>query len=984
MASSHHHYLFGSRTLLASTANPSRRTPSLLSTVSPRSSLRSPCLRSASRNFWWSRHGYTNRSCSSQVRYQRSLEAYQRIVKYRSGKGLQHISPRCKHHYLNQYSPTQGWRLSSLWGKPNGIWSDSNRLPKDKGTGEAEKKQDWRAEFQDREGEIANRFEAWRKKMEEDPYDMLFGKASERGLWNPFVLFETQASARPSSRPDSAQRNESNQRIQEHLKAGSSEEGLLHKGTGNDNAARNHKDISYGSPQFASARNTIESLRSRTSEPLEEYVIDPISMRKVPRRNIDSSPKFKTGSPNQSVNIPVKTYVQPKSTNTVTVYPSGIGEPSPPVHSGKSETRSSTTKSEPSSPVYHSTHPWLEREGFGVQADPPSNTTSANAVKNATPEPTATNSRRKIESSLDRHVSTRQKAKQDTINTSYALIYKPEENKTEDVDLLRASDVRARSGQTRNFNNGLQEAKLEQRQKLEDAFERRLQSSDLEDVEELTTRKAKQSASQSRLQADDTFSKLASAPEDSYLNKVSTHDAPVTNIDSWGYDLGPQNHLRTSCQVQLENQIQNKENSYAHVQQQIMNHRSEDNDASYKPLRQEREEDRPIGPTGQMSQEEMDQIRQDQLLEIQRQNKTRMLRDAAETRLAQEINTQKAAMNHMEYSKHNSSQNNQRIPPSQLGEGDMPENVHEFAGRDRWYKKKAPHATEQDAHLNEMRRKTEANGQSLVRELKDIYEDAYGAIDVNHPQAVLHPGMEGKEDPAVQRGLQEYDGLHTTMQNPISNFVLDNKFDHMFDHTSTSNEPKPDGRPNLPESTTKQIKSSISSEPARPAPPMPARISTTPMPSRNIYKILALNHSTHEVTSVTTTSSLHEQSSLPRSAPAILSHLSYPANFIPHLEALEGTDFELIAGNRNMLLYKKFNKAGEVNQDAQATKKDLDPANVPSSMQKTTMTTPAGGDTINSRTAYEELKGTARQPVNPIDGTTGRFASPTGFVNHDA
>ena len=812
--------------------------------------------------------------------------------------------------------------------------------------------------------------------MEEDPYDMLFGKASERGVWNPFVLLKTQASATPSSRPDSAQRNESSQQTQEHLKAGSKEEGSLNKGTANDKAARIHKDISNGSRLSAHARNAIESLHSRTNEPLEDYFIDPISMRKVPRKQIDSSPKFTTSSANQSVNIPVKKYVQPKSKITVTVYPSADSESSPPAHSGKSGTLSSATKSEPSSPVYYSTHPWLEREGFGVQADSPSGTTSANAVEDARPESTATNSQRKIESSLDRHVRNTPEPKNGTIQTGHALEYIPEENKTEDVDLLRASDVRARSGQTRNSNKGLQEAKLEQRQKLHDAFERHMQSSDLEDAKELALRKAKQSARQSRPQADNTFSKL----EESYLNKVSNHDSPVTNVDLWGYDLTPQNHLETTSQVQLENQVQNKENSYAHGQQEIMNHQSEDNNTSYKHPRQKREEEPVIGLTDQISKEEIDQIRQDHLLKIERQNRTRNLRNAAEARLAQEVDIQKAAMNHMEYSRYNSSQKNQRTLTFELGEGDMPENVHEFAARDRWYKKKAPHATEQDARLSEKRREKESHGHSLARKIKAIYEDTHGSIDVNHRQLVLHPGMEGKEDSAVQRGLQEYDGLHTTMQNPTFNFV----FDNTFDHTSTNNKPKPDGRANLADFTTKQIKPPIASEPARPAPPVAAQVSITPMPSRNIYKILALNHSTHEVTSVTTTSSLHEHSSLPRSASAILSHLSYPANFIPHLEALEGTDFELIAGNRNMLLYKKINKADKMNQDVEATKKDLYPANILSSMQNTTMATAARGDTLKSRTAYEELKHAERQPVNPIDGTTGRFASPTGFVNHDA
>ena len=74
---------------------------------------------------------------------------------------------------------------------------------------------------------------------------------------------------------------------------------------------------------------------------------------------------------------------------------------------------------------------------------------------------------------------------------------------------------------------------------------------------------------------------------------------------------------------------------------------------------------------------------------------------------------------------------------------------------------------------------------------------------------------------------------------------------------------------------------------------------------KQVYKILALSFDTHEVTSATTSSSLYESSTPPKSAASILSHLSHPASFIPHIEALQHTNFELVAGSRNMLVYKQ-------------------------------------------------------------------------------
>ena len=868
---------------------------------------------------------------------------------------------------MSQYRPGQGWRLSSSWGKPNGIWPDSNGLPNDKDKDDAEKKWDWRTEFQNREDEFAARFEALRRKIEKDPYSILFGKASERGVWNPFALFETQVAARPSSQPSNTQRSQSNAQRQEHPKTGLSEEASLNKGAAKAYSTLNHDSaFPHQSPSLASTNNTAESLHPRANESLEDYVIDPISMRKVPRRQIDPIAKSATSSPHESVNIPVKTYAQSKSTDGETTYSSRNAESSPRFHSGKSETRSSTTESKRPQPPYRSSHPWLTREGFGVRADSLSGTTSATATKDLKAEPTATASQRRVESSLDRHLRAAHEFKQKTANVRPPLEYRVEDNKAEDLDMLRASDVRARSGQAKSLNKDLQEAKLEHRKKFDDAFDKRMQKAYLEDAEEMAVRKAKQSARQSQVQADKTITKPAPELEESYLNKLSAPDSPVTNVDSWGYDLVPQKRSGASRQDTLENEIQNNESSYAYSQQVIMDHPyPEENITTCKPLRQEQEEHRP--------KEEKSQDYQHQHMKPERENKRRLPMRRTQA-LAPEFYTHETTMNHVESSKHDSAQATPLKASIQLGEGDMSENVHEFASRDRWYKNKAPHATEQDSSLDKFPSEQEVNVHPLVREIKGIYEDTYGSINVNHRQAVLYSGMEGKEDPAVQRGLQEYDNLHATAQNP--------KLKLLSDHTFASKEPNQDGKPNWADSFRKQIEPSTTSGPIQPAPPLPAPSSSASKPSRNTYKILALNHGTHEVTSVTTTSSLHEASSLPRSASAILSHLSHPASFISHLEALEGTDFELIAGNRNMLLYKKMDKGREEHPNAETTKKHLSPAN--SSNQNTTVDNSIKGEAINSNSSNEEVKRTNRHPVNPIDGTTGRFASPTGFVNHDA
>ena len=77
------------------------------------------------------------------------------------------------------------------------------------------------------------------------------------------------------------------------------------------------------------------------------------------------------------------------------------------------------------------------------------------------------------------------------------------------------------------------------------------------------------------------------------------------------------------------------------------------------------------------------------------------------------------------------------------GEGDMALNVHEFAGRDRWYKRKAPHAST-DSEKKLLQASKDA---SFAREIRDIYEDTYGVIDTEHRQQTTTQPIEVSDYP---------------------------------------------------------------------------------------------------------------------------------------------------------------------------------------------------------------------------------------------
>ncbi len=129
-------------------------------------------------------------------------------------------------------------------------------------------------------------------------------------------------------------------------------------------------------------------------------------------------------------------------------------------------------------------------------------------------------------------------------------------------------------------------------------------------------------------------------------------------------------------------------------------------------------------------------------------------------------------------------------------------------------------------------------------------------------------------------------------------------------------------------------------------------ITRTPEPT--LYKILAYDPTMQSISTAETTSIVSDSSS-PLTPAEVLLRLSNPAKFFPHFKPLQAQGYEIVSGSGDVLVFRK--------------------------VRPVDMTT-------SSTVSEEKPQPRDRMLRNPIDGMhaiapTGDFASPTGFVNHD-
>ncbi|KAL9636038.1 MAG: hypothetical protein Q9164_003080 [Protoblastenia rupestris] len=811
-------------------------------------------------------------------------------------------------HFLNVYRSrsSPGFRPASSWKKAD----DTNQLSDQKKQFEEERGEDWYSRW---ERQKRKRYDEFVMRVEQDPYQALFGASNKWLGWldghvsrsrEPNALWPGGQAARPTSKTE---------KIRQEVPP--SKDGIVRTST------RPTRDTNSIDPSPIVTRNPIVEE--------QDYEIDPITLRKVPKQSHQPAPGMhgSAQTADKAIHISVKTFRSPPiSTQSDQV--SGIP-------SSQTKDSSKQTTQGPKN--------WLVQEGFSERKPPSLHKAQATQQNASSSDPGGS---LRIESALDRHF----KANDNTSPRARtaASEYQTREDRRDDVNLLRTSDVRASAGLKDRQVRETDADKQTRQKALEDQYEKR--------PAELEDRLAQEMASSSKNKQDNIGSSdVVSNPEASSLN------SSTSLIEHQSKSASPKMYpLLTSGQVgkiraklvPLKTKIDMLKEDYAALRQQLL----------------------------------VEKRRIEEKVKKQADMRARELLD-------QEIKTQKAAMQAIEMC--GSRKSDEKDPAPSIaheelhGEGDMASNVHEFAGRARWYKRTAPHAQcEKDEKLRRLARE-----KAFVQEIRGIYEETFGVIDTNHRQppsaddgarnssTMTNGRSPGSEQDARVLGLFPSKDIKMDAQYllPIEKELSAQLQSLQF--TIEDCKQRASGESDRQKLATihndyrraaeqcrrklllagHQIRSTTesmllsASEPKGPSSASEttipnslknSQVNSPPTQSTTQYRILAYEKSAQKVNSATISSQVPFVGEKPLTPLQALNLLNNPGKFLPHITTLHSKGYDIISGASNILVLKKV-------RDAIETKEDY-----------------------------------FNRP-NPIDGTTtpevstGNFASPTGFVNHN-
>ena len=679
---------------------------------------------------WGSKHKTT--SCAGKVckgfsTQDLTAKATTRKLLYRSTLWGNHHP----HKYLPIYAPIQEWRFLSSWGrKPESTSGSRNKAEAD------QEEEDWYTRW---EKQKLRQYDEFVKRVEHDPYAALFGKS-----WLNFSGENTE--------PKAAKTSSSN----------SPEETSVPK---KEKPLGNWPPKSDSNSTKISESNSVHDrvLKSETI-PIQahdqEYKIDPITNRKVSKT--PSSPVFTVRIEPQIRDVEKGVKVVFKKSNSAS--PASLEHRSIIMKHAQTLSRPYPPSKDTPPPNQHGGNGWLAQEGFcnsqGFKEDaqPTLETCVTKPITTAT----------KIETALDRHLDSKSTNGKE-MNERPQLQYKHEEKKTDDVDLLRPTDVRALAGLRGNLPKESDIDKQARRQRLEQSYE----SCSLKHASQLAGEAAGNKTVQKREERSVETSTASELRFGSWLKgtlqdtKIKDKEASKDTIAVWvnklsderNFDPVPLDQSLESMPLSSEplNAIApeaqaNAKDKASKLKAQIVPFKAKLDamKADYESLRQQ-------------WLQEVRRVREKAAKKEAELKAKRMAKRAREIH-EEEIKTQKIAMEAMEMRRSDGSTNRattavgkglgndggEKPAPRRLqsflpGEGDMASNVHEFAERDRWYKRKAPHAmdpkdVEMDAKLQKL-----ARDKALIREVRDIYEDTYGTIDTRHRQSQVFPR------PSIQR-----------------------------------------------------------------------------------------------------------------------------------------------------------------------------------------------------------------------------------------
>ncbi|KAI4144965.1 MAG: hypothetical protein LQ341_002516 [Variospora aurantia] len=804
----------------------------------------SAVLHQSSRGYCWSRrHRWTFDAYPKSLTYP---EAVRKVctsdtdrIPYRSiGKDLSSFTYR-------NLSRGEG-RSSSSWAKWTSRWNELDHDLRGKNKGAEEDYTALDRDVEKLEKDAAKIYKLFKRRIEEDPFEALFGRTyhhPSRATWWTKSDNESTATA-------------AKERTESETKRNSATDTERQQPSHSNILASRTRTMPHCKPPTSSA-----SSPAKSDHDFEDFMIDPITMRKVPRRTIEQPSETSVTRDNigASFEIPVKKSVGEKST-----------QPSRITLKNEGSTNSSTKATGTGTRVIRasSKQNWLANEGFASQGHDGTLGGLNASSKAGAPAQDLSHPVNPPSRSLGPNAS----------DSPRRLKYHAEENRTEDIDLLRASDIRASSG-------------LGSRPRRESTAER--------------------------------------------CSRRETLEARFVE------------NLRT---------LQPSERMLATI------------------------------------------------IEDRRAAKSREAYEVYKANYENEISTHKAAMETMQR-RHNEAPAGGVDPalshPEQA-EGDVASNVHEFAGRERWYKRKAPHASS----MEQQEAAQAVKDRALVKEIRGIYEEAYGTIDTKHRQheaaadhvepRKLNIATAPAPLPAQERTVNEHSKIqekNTLHRGPLSSQekirtmlqqLLDDSqyMQRLVDKPDLSASAREElyhrnrsirnasdaitealslGLPKTNKGTPSQaaILGSRAAASNAPEPSKPESQRLDVKQTATVYNVLAYDPSIQRVTTAEMSSPGDSPSERRLSLSEALSSLTEPAKFLPHLTTLQSQGHEIVSSDTNILVLRKI--------------------------YKTPPSPSTSSPVVDGKSVTKDEE--SRRNINPVDGTTtqtGNFASPTGFVNHDS
>lgn len=954
------------------------------------------------------------------------------MLKHRCAKASQRKSLWERVHTPEQDQPSWGWRLSSSWGKPARRQDDCNELPKQKDA-EDQRLDPWYSELQSSQEIFRRKMAEIRRRVDEDPFRAVFGRRLDRACmdWSFLnwglakkaerevgVVEGSPARKQPQSGPTE--------------KAGDNSKSARQSVGGNlDHVNQPHAKVLRSDATRAKAVAHLEPTakpkgtktgNNSSLSPLpttEEFTIDLITLRKVPR-----TAEHHIQSDEEPTKIPVKKFAgyrsEPKKLdNVVEVHGAqdvlDVELSKYKAHSVNAQSVSS--REIRTDPVEDGLEDYEVRVSNDFKS--PENLGSAETVpgqessrsqshrtgtklpvrdfaKSVVTPPRSRSQPPQIESSLSRRL--RNKLKRGSKvqpEENRGLNYNEDDSTVEDIDLLRASDVRAASGLAGRPRKETDEEKQQRRRELEDDFNK---------PRELETQITENSAAQT----------VAN------LKGIGSQDATDQETDAFGYDLTPQG-LETSYERELQSRVQCSENSYA---AQVEKEEAAMRDAEIDGFDKRPRSLETNFVRGQESQKSEGQWLGEvaghdawsETSDIDAVAKSPQELGASSppeqsTRSSQTVESQDGGLSRIGGNNLDSTaQTPQSLPVGKIhqprGEGDMSANVHDFAVRDRWYKKQAPQAMKKNATIvpeghtsaeglrktfdghrasygnfqqeNDMFTEDESNDAGVERGL-DAYDSKLGrqGYHFHTGQDSLEADILAQSEQQIQKRVEDENvAPYISYSNPEALAMRwEEEEQKLHEEIRETNDILSEARAELSKIMASKEKSEPvdgrglkASEPMKPS-GQSAHRSAGPnakayeedekaallKDGRSVlYRILAHDVRTGQVVTVAASSSTISATETPISLPKAISGLANPAPFLPHLHELDATGYEVVSGGHDVLVFRKVSGL-----------EGPDPVVYP-----------------ETESAFADRP----RAMNPIDGTTtqtGNFASPTGFVNHD-